>query len=169
MKLHDQDVESFEPNRQRSGTAERQPRPLIIERGYLQSRPQRWGYRSVTFICWMLWLYMFVPLLSLVAWLAGLTLIYEVLVQDLLMEDLQAILARYVPGLGILIITFFLWALSSYLRFRRTNRRRAVELVSKKELAESHHLEIAELEILRQADIHELQSEQLERMFGDPQ
>ena len=52
-------------------------RPLIIERPELQSIVQRYGYVSVTVVCWFLWLYLFVPLLSLGGWFLGGSLVYD--------------------------------------------------------------------------------------------
>ena len=169
MNLHNPHIEAEEPNGGPAHVETPEPRPLIIERGHLQTGPQRWGYRSLTVICWLLWLYLFMPLLSVIAWVAGLTLVYEVLLQDLLLADLWRLLARYGSGIGVLTSVYLLWAITSYLRFRGVERRKAVEQVSDLQLAESHQLQMAELKTLKQADRLVLDPDQLERMFGAEQ
>ena len=115
-------------------------RPLIIERPDLQTLSQRWGYRSVTLFCWLLWLYLFVPLLNFVAWLAGLTFTYRVLLQGLNVNELWEILEFYAIGIGFLTGMYLLWAFYSFLRFRNVERRTQVDLVPTEPMAASHNL-----------------------------
>lgn len=141
-------------------------RPLIIERPDLQSRLQRYGYLSVTLIGWVLWLYLFVPLLSLVAWALGATLVYQALVQGLSLSDLGHLLARYGSGIGVLVSVLLVWAVSSYWRFRGMDRRRAPTPVDDERLRGAHHLAATELAALRCADRVVVSAAQLERMFA---
>ncbi len=115
-------------------------RPLIIERPDLQPLSQRWGYRSVTLFCWLLWLYLFVPLLSFIAWVAGLSFAYRLLLQDLNVTELWAMLSSYGLGIGILAGVYLSWAFYSYLRFRNVERRLATPLIDVATLAASHGL-----------------------------
>lgn len=142
-------------------------RPLIIERADLQSFRQRWGYGTLTLACWIAWLYLFIPLLSAVAWFAGLTFIYRVLLQGLELAELWAMLTRYGSGIAVLVSVYMIWAVTSYLRFRRMERRKAVASVTDTELCGSHDLRQTELEQLRGAGVCTLTAEQLQRMFGE--
>lgn len=142
-------------------------RPLIIERPDLQTQLQRYGYLSVTLICWLLWLYLFVPLLSLVAWALGATLIYQTLLQGLQVEDLVQIAIRYGAGILMLCGVFVAWAASSYLRFRDVDRRRQPVPVDDERLRRSHHLSADELTTLRGAQRLVIPADQLLRMFAD--
>jgi biofilm PGA synthesis protein PgaD len=139
--------------------------PLIIERPDLQTRLQRYGYLSVTFIGWVLWLYLFVPLLSLAAWVFGATLVYQTLLQGLSPADLAGLLVRYGGGIAVLVSALFVWAMTSYWRFRGMDRRRAPPPVDDERLRHAHHLDAEELAALRKAGRLVVSAEQLERMF----
>ena len=100
-------------------------RPLIIERPDLQTMTQRYGYLSFTFFAWFAWLYLVVPLFSLLAWVAGLNLIYQAMVQDLLTAELFHMLKVYGSGSAAFSGAYILWAVTSYLRWRNVERRQA--------------------------------------------
>ena len=142
-------------------------RPLIIERPELQTPTQRYGYLSVTLICWFLWLYLFVPLLSLVAWVLGATLVYQVMLQNLDTAELVALLRVYGAGIASLTGVYLLWAVTSYLRFRNVERRSFAPSTDDAALARSHHLDAAELAALRTGGRTDVPAELRARMF-DP-
>jgi biofilm PGA synthesis protein PgaD len=142
-------------------------RPLIIERPDLQTRLQRYGYLSVTLICWLLWLYLFVPLLSLLAWVLGATLIYQTLLQGLQVEELRAIAVNYGSGILLLAGVFVTWAFTSYLRFREVDRRGPAARVDDERLRRGHHLSAEELSTLRSAQRLVVSADQLARMFAE--
>ena len=143
-------------------------RPLIIERPDLQTMTQRYGYMSFTFFAWFAWLYLVVPLFSLLAWAAGLNLIYEAMVQDLLTAELFHMLKVYGSGAAAFSGAYILWAVTSYLRWRNVERRQAASPVDDAKLANSHLLQLHELHALRVAQRLVLSPEMLEQMF-DPQ
>lgn len=153
-------------NLERSLTVGNQRRPLVIERPDLQTRAQRYGYLSVTFLCWFLWLYLFVPLMSFAAWAVGATLVYQVMLQNLDVADLVDMLRGYGTGIAALTTIYLLWAVSSYLRFRRVDRRTRPPDASDAELAASHRLRVIELHRMRSARRMVLSAELLDRMFG---
>lgn len=105
--------------------------------------PQRWGYRSLTVFCWLLWLYLFVPLLSFLAWVTGLSFAYRLLLQDLNVDELWQMLSFYAIGIGVLLAVYLGWALYSYLRFRNVERRLATPVIDIAVMAESHGLSVA--------------------------
>ncbi|MFU8815202.1 MAG: poly-beta-1,6-N-acetyl-D-glucosamine biosynthesis protein PgaD [Pseudomonadales bacterium] len=141
-------------------------RPLIIERPELQTRAQRFGWASVTLACWVLWLYLFVPLLSLVAWVLGATLVYQVMLQNLELRELLRLLSHYGGGILLLSAVYLLWAVASYLRFRGLDRRQAPPPASLEQLAASHRLSTLALHRLRAARRVVVSAEELQRMFA---
>ncbi|MEZ5560106.1 MAG: poly-beta-1,6-N-acetyl-D-glucosamine biosynthesis protein PgaD [Pseudomonadales bacterium] len=151
-----------------TGSAQPRRRPLIIERPDLQTAAQRYGYLSVTFLAWFMWLYLVVPLLSLLAWVAGITVLYEAMIQNLATADLLAMLKVYGSGAGALSLIYLTWAITSYLRWRNVHRRQPAAPVDDQRLASSHHLTPAELHALRTASRRVLSVELLERMFAAP-
>jgi len=144
-------------------------RPLIIERPDLQTRAQRYGYLSVTFICWFLWLYLFVPLLSFVAWALGATVIYQAMLQNLDTAALWQLIQSYGTGITGLAGIYVLWAFSSYLRFRHVARRGRPPDTTDQELADSHRISAEELNTLRSSRRVVVSADQLQQMFSsDP-
>ena len=150
-----------------AGSDDTYTRPLIIERSDLQTAGQRWGFRSLTFVMWVAWFYLFIPLLSVVAWAVGMTLVYEVLVQNLELTELWGMLTRYATGIGVLSGIYMLWAVSSFIRFRRMERRKLAPVIPDHLYAHSHNLADEELSRLRTTDLYAVDAEQLERMFGE--
>ncbi|HEV8078806.1 MAG TPA: poly-beta-1,6-N-acetyl-D-glucosamine biosynthesis protein PgaD, partial [Marinobacter sp.] len=66
--------------------------PLIIERPELQTPTRKTLSSVITFLAWTLWIYLWLPLLSIIAWGAGIQmLIVEVFLPDNY-EDLQELL-----------------------------------------------------------------------------
>ena len=144
----------------------RYDRPLILERPDLQTLSQRWGYRSVTVFAWLAWLYLFVPLLSVAAWVAGLTLVYELLLQGLDVDELWALLRVYSIGIGTFCGIYLCWAGVSFIRFRGVERRKAAPTASTEALAASHSLPAAEIESWRKKTNYTVPAETLELMFA---
>jgi len=141
--------------------------PPIVERPDLQNRSQRWGYRSVTVVCWILWLYLFVPVLSFIAWVLGLSVIYQVLLQGLDLDQLWHLLHNYAIGIGLFTGTYLLWALYSLIRFRGRERRVRAPLVADDVLAAAHHLSPAEMSELKLMKNSTVTSNMLDKMFEE--
>lgn len=141
-------------------------RPLIIERPDLQTAGQRFGYLSLTFVCWFLWLYLFVPLLSLMAWFFGARTVYEVMLQNLSLAELGEILKIYGSGVALLTVTYLIWAITSYLRFRRVDRRSPPQPATESALAASHHVPVQQLQQLKRARRAVIPVAALDVMFG---
>lgn len=163
--LDDAEPEQRSPSRDTRDPVGNQ-RPLIIERPDLQTAGQRWGYRSLTALCWVLWLYLFMPLVSVLAWALGLTWAYRMLLQDLELIELWHMVTAYSAGIGALSAVYMFWAVTSYFRFRRASRRKSPSRVADELLAASHNLGVAELQVLRDGERLVIPPDQLDRMFG---
>ena len=140
-------------------------RPLIIRRPELQNGLQLWGSSFVTLLFWGLSLYLFMPLLRLLAWAAGLMLVYELMVQNLSLSELWQMLRVYGIGIGILLVLYLGYALMGYLRYRHLERRKQTPQVSQELLAASHNLDMATLRALQSNQSQVLPEKLLERMF----
>ena len=128
-------------------------RPLIIERPDLQTAAQRYGYVSLTVICWFVWLYLFVPLLSFAAWAIGGALIYERLLRELTDGNGLERLAGYGYGVAILGAIYLTWAIYNYLRWRGVERRLSSAPVTTDEIAERFGLNRSRVDALRKSSI----------------
>lgn len=139
--------------------------PLIIERPDLQTAAQKIGKVSITLVCWVIWLYLFVPLVSLAAWAIGATITYDVIVVQLSMETALERAASYGYIVLVLALIFISWALYNYLRWRGVDRRSSPEPVSLAELAESFSLAVERVKELQAAKVATLTEAELAEMF----
>ena len=98
--------------------------PLIIKRPNLQTLRQKYTNTIVTLAFWALWFYLWIPLISLVAWLFGIEIFYE---EFILMEGYHLLLSLFFRyGMVTLLISICLlgWAFYNQLRYRRKDRRK---------------------------------------------
>jgi biofilm PGA synthesis protein PgaD len=144
-------------------------RPLIIERPDLQTTAQRYGNVSVTVVCWMVWLYLFVPLLSLLAWATGATLVYEVIYMDLGEGLVISRALSYGKGIAVLTGSYCVWAIYNYLRWSGVERRRESVPVSIEEMAHTFNLKVDRVKELRSSKVLTLTAEELANMFREPE
>jgi len=129
------------------------PAALIIERPDLQSWQQRFMSRTLTLVFWGVWVYLWLPVITLAGWLAGLERFHFHMVvlegyQGFL--DLLVIYALIILGLGGVLIG---WAKYNHLRFRGVERRRARPQVSVEAIARYVGRTGAEIEGWRAAQI----------------
>lgn len=123
---------------------------LIIERPELQSMSQRYGWKTVTFLFWMFYIYLWVPLITLVVWLVGVKLFHINMIEFKGYESLVDKLGLY--SIIILIISIILigWAEVNRMRFKNKLRRLDNDELSVSEVAKKYDLEESHLTQLRQ-------------------
>ena len=101
----------------------------------------------------------------MLAWAAGLTWAYILLIQGLELAELWALLKSYGSGIGTLGGIYMVWAVVSYLRFRRVERRQLAPRIADDLMAASHRLSRPELAQLRASGRQVVAPELLARMF----
>ncbi len=97
--------------------------PFIISRPDLQTLRQRFGYSFLTFLFWLVWFYLWIPLLSLGGWIFGIDLIHDEMIVREGMQALIELLGWYFLVIFFISATLGLWALINLLRFRGHERR----------------------------------------------
>jgi poly-beta-1,6-N-acetyl-D-glucosamine biosynthesis protein PgaD len=106
---------------------------LIIENSKEQTFPQKYGYRLLTGAFWAGFLYLLRPLLTLIAWLLGFSVINETMLVE---EGWRGLV--FVGWYGIVIAVMGLslegWALYNILRFRGKEKRRSSPAVRMEEM-----------------------------------
>jgi biofilm PGA synthesis protein PgaD len=99
-------------------------KPIIIERPELQSPLQRATTRGLTLVFWVIWIYLWLPVISLVAWLAGIELFREYMIDNdgykILFDDIN----WYVIIIVLIGVIFIGWARYNLLRFRDKESRK---------------------------------------------
>lgn len=121
--------------------------PKIIYRPDLQSVRRRHVYAGISLVAWLIWLYLFVPLLTLVVWAFGVHRFDEYLLKS------PANSAHVFLIYGVIIVAagvaFLLWATYNLLRFRDKDRRAAPDAVTASETAAYFGLRADQLDALR--------------------
>jgi biofilm PGA synthesis protein PgaD len=89
-----------------------------------------------TTLMWALWIYLFIPMLTIVLWFAGLHYIYHTVVEPAVLTHVKEMLMRL--GLFILIVFIVLrgWGYYNYYAFGKLNRRKNSKPIGPAELAE---------------------------------
>lgn len=127
------------------------PPPPLIERPELVGRPRRLGYTLFTLIAWAVWVYLWLPLISLLAWLVGIQLFrQEVLQAPALVRSFYA-LGWFLGAVLVAALVYTGWAQYNLRRFRGKDRRRGEPDLSISAAAAFFDLPPARLEELRRA------------------
>ncbi|MGH8595864.1 MAG: poly-beta-1,6-N-acetyl-D-glucosamine biosynthesis protein PgaD [Gammaproteobacteria bacterium] len=107
----------------------------IIERPELQTLVQRYSSAWLTLIFWVLYLYLWTPLITLIAWVLQVGLARHEMVE---LQGYLLLIDR-MSGYGIVILGIFVsligWAEYNYQRFRSVDRRNTPGPVTKQDLA----------------------------------
>ena len=119
---------------------------VIIDRPSLQSVRQRFVYGSVTLVFWVLWIYLWLPLLALLGWPLGIHIAYTEMVIRNGFTLLQGKLTDYAIAVSWLGGSLLVWAYYNLIRFHGSQRRQLRLPVSRAEQARYFRLEPAALE-----------------------
>jgi len=120
-----------------------------IDSPELLTRQQRMRDNVFTAVMWAVYLYLWVPLVSLFAWLLGFEFAYDVMIRSGGAQDLGGIL--FVYGIIVLVIIAMVatWSLGNLLRYGKMRRRHAAAELSIAQMAEFFEVELAAVEQLR--------------------
>ena len=120
-----------------------------IDAPELMSGPERTRDTVFTAIMWGVYLYLWVPLISLFAWVLGFEFAYDVMIRLGGAADLGEILIFY----GVIVLIIFLvvtaWSLGNRLRYGKLHRRHAGDALSIAEMAHDFGVDECEVERLR--------------------
>ncbi len=129
---------------------------LIIESPSLQTLRQRYAYAVLTLFFWVFWFYLWIPVISLVAWLLGIESFYDQMVVKAGLEALQELLGLYTTVIMALGFSLTGWALYNQIRFRGRERRKGQSPVDTEEVARFFAIEPAMVERLQAAKFVEM-------------
>ena len=105
---------------------------------------------SFTILMWALWVYFFLPLLSLILWVAGAVHLYKTLFREEVIGELLAMLVK----VGWLVLLVFIilrgWGIYNYYLFGRRNRRKNYPVTSASEIGRHFGLTEEEVRSLQQ-------------------
>jgi biofilm PGA synthesis protein PgaD len=128
-------------------------KPPIIDVPHLLSRSRRRNEAAFTAIMWSLYAYLWTPLISLLAWWAGLDIAYESMVEDGGWQGLLFVLRWYIVSITLIFIIIAAWSSSNRRRFRNKERRQSIPPVSDQELMFHFGVASGELDMMRRASV----------------
>jgi biofilm PGA synthesis protein PgaD len=129
------------------------PENLHINVPELLSPRRRLSDAFVTGLMWLVYSYLWAPLISLVAWILGFEFAYDVMIRSGGIQGLKNVLSWYGLMLCCIIIVVTCWSLVNRLRYSGRERRKAAAIVDDHALAETFGVELSELRKLRHAQI----------------
>jgi biofilm PGA synthesis protein PgaD len=108
-----------------SGSRHQGLKSPLIERADLQSPRQRTLYGGLTLAFWLFWLYLWVPVLALLAWALGLQQAYKYMIVLGGYQEVIRVVGMYSLVILLLGGGLLLWAGYNILRFRGVENRTA--------------------------------------------
>lgn len=117
------------------------------------TRQERARDTIITAVLWAVYLYLWVPLVSLLAWALGFEFAYDVMVRAGGASDLLPILLDYLVVVSIIFSAFTLWSLSNRLRFKHLKRRGRRDPVPDEALADYFGVPVSQIATMRAKQI----------------
>jgi biofilm PGA synthesis protein PgaD len=110
-------------------------KPLIINNPDLQTIRQKYSSTLLTFVFWLIWLYLWTPLITLIAWYFGVKLFYFQMFDLRGIDEVIADAVIFYEIVACIGVSFGVWALYNYARFKNLERRKALPSVTTGQLA----------------------------------
>jgi len=125
--------------------------PEPIYRPDLQGRFQRGLFAALSVLGWIIWLYLFIPLITLIGWAFG----YHRLDRFVLSSPRESVytLIIYLIVIALAGATLVLWAIYNLIRFRGKERRTQPHNVTEDALAAEFRIETSQLWRLQRSRI----------------
>lgn len=118
---------------------------IIINRPELQSPLQRVTTRGITLVFWIVWIYLWLPLISLVAWWVGIQLFREHMLDNNGYQALFSDMHQYALTIALIAVVLIGWARYNLLRFRDKGTRKTSKHVDLATQAQHFKLEAQQL------------------------
>jgi len=118
---------------------------LIINTPSMQSLWQSYSSVLITFIFWLLWFFLWVPVATAIAWYSGLHLAYFEMFE---MDGFKSVIDDFLGFLQIVALlggSLAIWASYNFLRFRGNERRKPQKPVEIEQVADYFDLDVETL------------------------
>jgi biofilm PGA synthesis protein PgaD len=117
------------------------------------SKQERARDTLITAVLWAVYLYLWVPLVSLLAWAMGFEFAYDVMVRAGGARDLLPILLEYAVVVSIIFSGFTIWSVSNRLRYKDLSRRTRRAPVRDEALAEYFRIPVSQIAAMRSRQV----------------
>jgi biofilm PGA synthesis protein PgaD len=105
---------------------------------------------------WLVYSYLWAPLISLVAWLLGFEFAYDVMVRAGGFETLKEVIWFYLIVVAIIFVVVAGWSTINRRRFARHDRRQTIDSVPDTEIAAYFGIRGEQLTLLRESRISQI-------------
>jgi len=123
---------------------------LHIHAPELMTGTERARDKIITAVMWAFYVYLWVPLISLFAWLLGFEFAYDVMIRTGGARELGSILLVYTVIIVAIFFTVAIWSLGNLVRYGKMHRRKAKTPVATAEMAEYFGVDEAGVNQLRE-------------------
>ena len=120
-------------------------RSLIINAPGLQTMRQRFASSFVTLIFWGVWIYLWLPLVSLLAWMVGIDLFYQQMIVQSGYQSVFELVGWFALVILFMAVTLLGWARYNQFLFRGKDRRKNVKAVEIVEIADRFQVNVFQL------------------------
>jgi len=125
---------------------------LIINSPSMQSLWQRYSSFILTFIFWVIWFFLWVPVATLLAWYFGYHLVYF---EMFTLEGYKEVIQDFISFLVIVAImggSLAIWATYNFMRFKGKDRRSKPQTITLQDQAEFFGVDSSLLQIYQKKD-----------------
>ena len=129
------------------------PDSLIINPPDLKSRALIFGEEILTIIFWGFWFYLWLPLISVIAWLFGFSLLYTHMVKLGGFDGFLDQIDTFTTGIILVSGSLALWSLYNLKRYGAYNRRNKILVTDLDKLTEDFSITAQDLNRVQQAKI----------------
>ena len=126
---------------------------LHIDSRQLVSRRRRVADAFLTAFMWILYSYLWAPLISLVAWLLGFEFAYDVMVRAGGFQTLKEVFGFYTFMVTCIFVVVAGWSVINRRRYGYRDRRHEIEPVADRDIAAFFGIEDAQLKAMRDAQV----------------
>lgn len=132
---------------------------LIFEKPALAPLSNRVGWAFFTAFFWVMWVYLWMPLVTIILWALGFDLLNDYFIRDSKnnMGDMKHLFVLYASVVVVLGGSLLVWARTEFMRFHNVNRRTRPIPVEMGELAAFAHVapeRMAELSSVHRMIVH---------------
>ncbi len=114
--------------------SERREQQIFIHAPGLRQPHRRAGDQVLTFIMWAIYAYLWLPLISLIAWFLGIDLFYQEMVVNGGFDAFVELSGWYLAIIILILMVVITWSASNYFRFHNRQRRKPQAAVTDSEL-----------------------------------
>lgn len=139
---------------------------MIVENSHLQSKTLKSAWLTVTLLMWFFYVYLWLPLISLVAWWFGYqTFTFHMITLDGI-TGVKTLLVNYLLFVVILCGALLIWARLEKYRFERKARRSNIEPIGNHSVAKFFELDEAMLTNMQTKKVITVEFDQKGGMTG---